>query len=71
MYIRAIGTVNHVFVTGSYTQLNFQKNEVVSEKSPFFVIVPFCTSHSICINIGIWQVSFVWKCYAFIRSTLN
>ena len=38
MYIRAIGTVNYVFVTGSYTQLNFQKNEVVSGKCQFFLV---------------------------------
>ena len=47
MYIRAIGTVNHVFVTGSYTQLNFQKNEVVSGKCPFIVIGLFCTLNPI------------------------
>ena len=40
-------------------KLNFQKNEVVSGKSPFFVIGPFCTPHSICLNIGFWQVSSV------------
>ena len=31
---------------------NFQKNKVVTGKTLFFVIVPFCTSHSICLNIG-------------------
>ena len=31
---------------------NFQKNKVVTGKTPFFVIGPFCTHHSICLNIG-------------------
>ena len=32
---------------------NFQKYKVVTGKTPFFVIVPFCTHHSICLLI--WQ----------------
>ena len=31
---------------------NFQTNEVVIGKSPFFEIDPFYTSHSICLNTG-------------------
>ena len=31
---------------------NFQKNKVVTGKTPFFVIGPFCSHHSICLNIG-------------------
>ena len=34
-------------------KLNFKQNEVVSGKSPTVVIGPFCTSYSICLNIGI------------------
>ena len=34
-------------------KLNFQKNEAVKGKSKFFVIGPFCTPHSICLNIGL------------------
>ena len=30
---------------------NFQKNEVVTGKTPFFVIGPFRTHHSICLKI--------------------
>ena len=30
---------------------NFQKNKVVTGETLFFVIVPFCTNHSICLNI--------------------
>ena len=31
---------------------NFQKNKPVTGKTPFFLIGPFCTHHSICLNIG-------------------
>ena len=31
---------------------NFRKNGVVTSKTLFFVIGPFCTSQSICFNIG-------------------
>ena len=30
---------------------NFQKNKVITGKTPFFVIGPFCTHHSIFLNI--------------------
>ena len=30
---------------------NFQKNEVVTDKTPFHVIGSFCTHHSTCLNI--------------------
>ena len=36
----------------------FQKNKVVTGKTPLFVIGPFCSRHSICLNIGFWQSSF-------------
>ena len=48
MNIWAIDTLNQLFIRGSYTQ----KNEVVSGKSPIFVIGLFCIPHSICLNIG-------------------
>ena len=31
---------------------NFQKNKVVTGKTPFSVIGLFCSYHSICLNIG-------------------
>ena len=40
---------------------NFQKNIVVTCKTSFFMIGPFCTHHSICPNVGFWYGSFVWK----------
>ena len=30
----------------------FQKNKVVTGKTPLFVIGPFCSRHFICLNIG-------------------
>ena len=51
--------------------LTFQKNNVVSGKTLFFVIDPFCTPDSVYLNIGIWQCNIVWKCYAFNCVTLN
>ena len=67
MYIRVIGTLNHLFIRGSYTPLNFfLKKEVIGGRSPFFVIGPFCTPHSVNLNIGFWQSSsFVWECCTF------
>ena len=52
MYIWAIGILNQLFIRVCYTQIKFSKKEVVSRKSAFFVIGPFCTPHSICLNIG-------------------
>ena len=37
---------------GSKTGKNFQKNKVVTGKTPLFVIGPFYSCHSICLNIG-------------------
>ena len=50
---------------------NFQKNKIVAKKIPSFVISPFCTHHSICLNIGFWYGSFVWKWCVFNRSAFN
>ena len=49
----------------------FQKNKVVTGKTPLFVIGPFCSRHSICLNIGFWQSSFEWKWCAFNLSGFN
>ena len=44
---------------------------VVSGKTPFFVIGPFYTPHSVCLNIGFCQGGSVWKCCVFNRNTFN
>ena len=33
------------------TETKSSKNKVVTSKIPFFVIGPYCTHHSICLNI--------------------
>lgn len=39
MYIQVIGTLNQLFIRGSYTHIiKKKKNEVVSDKNPFFAI---------------------------------
>ena len=43
----------------------FKKNKVVTGKTSFFVIGPLCTHHSVCLNIGFWYDSFIWKCWVF------
>ena len=52
MDITVVGALNQLFVRGSYTEDLFQKNQVDTGKTPFFVIDPFCTPYSICQNIG-------------------
>ena len=45
--------------------------EVVTGKTPFFVVGSFCSHHSVCLNIGFWQSIFAWKWCAFNLSGLN
>ena len=40
---------------------NFRKNQTVTGKTPFISIGPFCTPHSICLNINFWYRIFVWN----------
>ena len=39
----------------SKTGTNFPKNKAVTGKTPLFVIGPFCSRHSIYLNIGFRQ----------------
>ena len=48
-------------IRGSWNRTKFPKNKIVTGKTPFFVICPFCTHHSICLIIGFCLGSFVWK----------
>ena len=47
-----VGTSNQLFKRVLKLKQNFQKSKVVAAKTPFFGIGPFCTHHSICLNIG-------------------
>ena len=62
MDIWVLGTSIQLFISGSYTEKG---------KTPFIVIGPFCTPHSVCLKIGFWQGSFLWKCCLFNLSTFN
>ena len=53
-----VGTSNQRFMIGSYTE-TFNKKKVDTGKTAFFVIGPFCTSHSICLNIDFWEGNFI------------
>ena len=52
-------------------KLNFQKNQLVSGKSTFFVTDLSCTLYPLCLKIGIWQVGSLWKCCVFNNSTFK
>ena len=61
MCIWAIGTLNQLFIRGSYTQTKFSStsekaSEVASEKGPSFFIGPFCTPHSISLLVHVYFV---------------
>ena len=52
MDIWVAGTSNKLFLRGSRTGKKFPKNKVVTGKTLFFVIGPFCSCDSICLKIG-------------------
>ena len=52
MGIWIVGASNQLFIRDSSTETKFSKTKVVNGKTPFFVIGPFWTHHSICPNIG-------------------
>ena len=73
MDIWVVGTSNQLFIRvgTSYKELKtnwnkvFKKKKWLLAKTPFFAMGQFSTPHSICINIGLWQGSFVYKCCGF------
>ena len=55
MGIWVVGTSNQLFVKGIAKiklKPNFQKNEIVTGKTPFFMMGTFCSHFCICPNIG-------------------
>ena len=52
MDIWVIGTLNQILIRGFCIRIKFKKDRVVRDKPPFFVISPFYTPYSICLNIG-------------------
>ena len=65
-----VGTTNHLFRFLNRHKI-FKKNKVVTGKTLFFVIGPFCSHHFTCLNIGFWYDSFEWKWYFFNLSAFN
>ena len=66
-------TSNQLFIN-SYTKTKSpptKKKNVVTGKTLFFVLSPFFTLHSICLNIGFWSDTFVWKCCVSNLKTFN
>ena len=51
MDICVVGTLNQLCITDLKLKQNFQKNKAVTGKTPFFVIGPFFTQHSICLKL--------------------
>ena len=43
MDIWVVGTSNKLFIRGSYTETKLKKKKVITGKTPFFVMGPFCT----------------------------
>ena len=68
---RNVGTSNQLFVRGSYTERKFSKKIKQVLKIRFFLICWFWTPHSICLNIGFWQGSFVSDLLSSLRSFRN
>ena len=53
MGIWLVGTTNQLFKRGSETERKLKKKKkVVNDETRFFVMGPFCTHHSICLNTG-------------------
>ena len=63
------GTLIQLFIRGSTTQIEFPRK--LCGITPFFLIGPFCTPHSMCLHIGFYQNSFAWKCCTFNCSSVN
>ena len=51
MDILVARTLNEIFITGSFTEIKFSKKRQLVAK-PRSCVGPFCTPHSICLNIG-------------------
>ena len=71
MGVWAVGTLNQLFKRFLNWNKTFKKNKIVTGKTQFSVTDPFCSYHSICLNIGFSYGSFVWKWCSLNLSALN
>ena len=73
MDIWVAGTSNELFLKGSKTGKKvFKKKKVVTGKTPLFVIGPFCSRRSVCLNTDCHIKtcrSFRWRAILKIPST--
>ena len=69
--IWVFGTSNQLFIRGSKLKQVSQKIKVITGKTPFVSICPICTPHSICIDIGFGQGSFILKSCVLNLRTFN
>ena len=53
--LHQINSLQKVFIR---KQFFFFLNKLITGKTPFFVIVPFCTPHAICLNTDLLKGSF-------------
>ena len=68
----AVGTLSQLFMRGSWTEAKLsKKSKAVTGKTQFSVIGSFCNYHSVCLNIGFWYGSFVWKWCLFNLNAFN
>ena len=57
--IWVVGTSRQIFKRGSYTETKFSRKNAVTCKTPFSMVDPFSTSHSICLTLASdWTVLF-------------
>ena len=71
MGIWVLGTSSQLFVRGSKTETKFPKNKVVTGKTTFFVIGPFCTHYSICLFLLAFYMAVLYGNSALSRLLLS
>ena len=64
MGIWVVGTSNQLFIRGSKTETNL-KNEVLTGKTPFSVIGPFCTYRFVCLKDWLLILQFCMEMMRF------
>ena len=71
--IWVVGTSNKSTLHKRFLHWNkiLKKNRVVTGKTSLFGVGPFCTHHSIGLDMSFWYGSFVWKWYIFNLSAFN
>ena len=61
MDIWVVGALNLVFIRGLSNEIKFSKNKGVHGKTLFFWQGQFCTPHSICLLILVFDKAFLYE----------